>query len=143
MNENPIVIFNEMRKSFLSYYNTQFGIKPHEILNEINDLIDSETNLWQYPIIENLKKYQNIGEVRQKNNIDIFKNDSSKGKKLDKRFYDFLDKKIQIMNIYKSEISNHPFPRSEKNIKALATYRGATAGCSYAESFVLIKEIVK
>ena len=57
MSENPIEIFNEMRKSFLSYYKTQFAIKPQEILNEINDLVDSETNLWQYPIIEYLKKY--------------------------------------------------------------------------------------
>ena len=27
-------------------------------------------------------------------------------------------------------------------LKALATLRGATAGCEYAESFVLLKEIV-
>ena len=53
----------------------------------------------------------------------------------------FMDKKIQIMNIYKSEIGNHPFPRSEKNIRALATFRGATSGSDYAESFMLLKEI--
>ena len=46
------------------------------------------------------------------------------------------------MNIYESKIGKHPFPRSERNIKALATYRGATSGCDYAESFVLLKEIV-
>ena len=34
-----------------------------------------------------------------------------------------------------------PFPRSERNLKSLATLRGATAGCEYAESFVLLKEI--
>ena len=107
MNENPIVIFNEMRKSFLSYYKTQFAIKPQEILNEINDLVDSETNLWQYPIIENLKKYQNINEVRQKNNIDIFKTESSKGTQLDKRFYEFLDKTLF------SDLSGNSFPMYE------------------------------
>ena len=31
----------------------------------------------------------------------------------------FIDKKIQIMSFYKSEIKKHPFPRSKKNIKAL------------------------
>ena len=46
------------------------------------------------------------------------------------------------MNIYESEIGKHPFPRSERNIKALATYRGATSGCDYAESFMLLKEII-
>lgn len=33
------------------------------------------------------------------------------------------------------------FPRSEKNIRALATYRGATSNCNCAESFMLLKEI--
>ena len=54
---------------------------------------------------------------------------------------DFIDRKIEIMKHYKNEIGQHPFPRSERNIRALATFRGATAGCEYAESFVILKEI--
>ena len=54
---------------------------------------------------------------------------------------DFMDKKLEIMRVFESEIAQHPFPRSERNIKALATFIGATCGCEYAESFVLIKEI--
>ncbi|MGE5605231.1 MAG: PIG-L deacetylase family protein [Bacteroidota bacterium] len=54
---------------------------------------------------------------------------------------DFLAEKINILKIYQSEIKDHPFPRSEENVKALATLRGATAGKTYAESFFLIKEI--
>jgi lmbE-like protein len=53
----------------------------------------------------------------------------------------YFEKKIEIMKNFKSEISMHPFPRSERNLKSLATLRGATAGCEYAESFVLLKEI--
>ncbi len=53
----------------------------------------------------------------------------------------FLAKKIEIMKIYESEVDEHPFPRSTRSIKALATLRGATAGCEYAESFMLLKEI--
>jgi len=53
----------------------------------------------------------------------------------------YINKKIKIMNIYKSEIKKHPFPRSERNMKALASLRGSTSGCKYAESFVLLKEI--
>jgi hypothetical protein len=52
-----------------------------------------------------------------------------------------MDKKIEIMKLFESEIGIHPFPRSEKNIKALAIFRGATCGCEYAESFMLLKEI--
>jgi len=55
---------------------------------------------------------------------------------------DFMDKKLEIMKVYESEIAEHPFPRSEKNLKALATLRGATAGCEYAESFMLLKEVL-
>lgn len=54
---------------------------------------------------------------------------------------DFIDSKIEIMNIYKNEIEPHPFPRSERIIRALATFRGATGGCEYAESFMILKEI--
>lgn len=55
---------------------------------------------------------------------------------------EFIDKKIKIMKIFESEVGIHPFPRSERSIRALATLRGSTAGCEYAESFVLLKEIL-
>ena len=53
----------------------------------------------------------------------------------------YIDKKIDIMKVFESEIGDHPFPRSERNIKALATYRGASSNCNYAESFMLLKKI--
>tara|TARA_B100001029_G_scaffold117481_1_gene97363 strand:- start:15057 stop:15728 length:672 start_codon:yes stop_codon:yes gene_type:complete len=56
---------------------------------------------------------------------------------------DYIDKKIDIFQIYKSEIGIHPFPRSEKNIKSLASFRGAIAGVEYAEAFQIIKIIDK
>lgn len=54
---------------------------------------------------------------------------------------EYMDKKLEIMKIFESEMDKHPFPRSVRNIKALGTFRGATAGCEYAESFILLKEI--
>lgn len=54
-----------------------------------------------------------------------------------------LEKKIEIMESYESELGVHPFPRSSENIKALATNRGASAGVNYAEAFMLIKRIKK
>lgn len=56
---------------------------------------------------------------------------------------EFFEKKIEIMKVFESEIAEHPFPRSERNLRALATLRGATAGCEYAESFMLLKDIQK
>jgi len=54
----------------------------------------------------------------------------------------YLKKKLDIMRIYASEINAHPFPRSLKNIKALAVFRGAAINCKYAESFMILKDIV-
>lgn len=66
---------------------------------------------------------------------------------------EFIEKKCEIMQIYKSEIAPPPLPRSIENIKALALYRGSTMGLTlggggiddisspkYAESFMLLKE---
>tara|TARA_R110002072_G_scaffold1989_2_gene16434 strand:+ start:154693 stop:155358 length:666 start_codon:yes stop_codon:yes gene_type:complete len=55
---------------------------------------------------------------------------------------EYIDKKVDIMKVYKSELGEHPFPRSEKSIKALATLRGSESNCIEAEAFMLIKEIV-
>jgi len=53
----------------------------------------------------------------------------------------FLKEKLKIMQLYKIKLGRHPFPRNLDNIKGLAALRGATAGCPYAESFMLLKEI--
>ncbi len=54
----------------------------------------------------------------------------------------FIEKKIQIMNTYSSEIFDFPFPRSNDSIKALAAVRGLNCGADAAEGFILLKEIV-
>lgn len=51
-----------------------------------------------------------------------------------------LDRKIEIMRVYRSELGVFPFPRSVEAIRALATLRGAAAGYEAAESFQLLKE---
>lgn len=54
---------------------------------------------------------------------------------------DYLEKKIDIMRIYKNELGEVPFPRNEDAIRGLASYRGAACCCKYAEAFRCIKEI--
>jgi len=53
---------------------------------------------------------------------------------------DFIQKKVEIMKIYKSEVQEAPLPRSLDNIKALARFRGASCGVQYAEAFMLVRE---
>lgn len=53
----------------------------------------------------------------------------------------YLEGKLQAMEIYTSELSAFPFPRSKEAICALATVRGASSGFMAAEAFELLKEI--
>lgn len=52
----------------------------------------------------------------------------------------FLDHKMQAMNIYESEMGNFPFPRSSEAIRGLAAVRGAASGFRAAEAFELLRE---
>lgn len=55
---------------------------------------------------------------------------------------DFLEQKLEILQIFAGELGEFPFPRSIEALRALAMLRGATAGCQAAEAFVLLREII-
>ncbi len=50
---------------------------------------------------------------------------------------EFINEKIQILNLYKSEIGVHPFPRSTTAVESLAKLRGSASGFQAAEAFEL------
>ncbi len=52
----------------------------------------------------------------------------------------FIDDKLRVIDIYKSELGEFPFPRSHQAIRALASVRGATSGFMAAEAFQLLRE---
>lgn len=52
----------------------------------------------------------------------------------------YIDKKLEIMELYDTEIMEEPYPRSLSSIKALARVRGSRAGVMYAEAFQLLYE---
>lgn len=52
----------------------------------------------------------------------------------------YMDKKIEIMAMYDTEVMNEPYPRSLSSIKSLARVRGSRAGVMYAEAFMLLYE---
>ena len=51
----------------------------------------------------------------------------------------FLDQKIKLMGMYENEIRDFPHPRSCEAIRALAKWRGATAGFFAAEAFTVMQ----
>lgn len=54
----------------------------------------------------------------------------------------YMEKKINAMAIYDTELGESPFPRNIENIRAMAMVNGARAGVKYAEAFRLIKCII-
>ena len=53
----------------------------------------------------------------------------------------YLERKIEIMNLYATELHADPLPRGPSAIRALARFRGATIAVDYAEAFMLVREI--
>ena len=54
----------------------------------------------------------------------------------------YLAQKVAAMRVYGSEMAPFPFPRSEEAIRALAAFRGSTAGCLAAEAFMSLREFL-
>ena len=48
---------------------------------------------------------------------------------------DGIDRKIKALQKYKGVMRPYPHPRSDEALKGLAAFRGAQAGCNYAEAF--------
>ena len=89
---------------------------------------------FRFPSIKKILCYETLSETHWSQNKGYFKPnvfiDISK----------FLDQKIKIMKIYKSEVNSFPFPRSEKTIRAKAMFNGSQSGFLAAEAFELLLE---
>jgi hypothetical protein len=53
-----------------------------------------------------------------------------------------IDRKLELMSIYKSEMGQFPFPRSETALRALAKTRGSQSGFDAGEGFMMLRERV-
>lgn len=125
-------VFGEIRPEVIYTMNRSDAHSDHRV---IFNAVMACTKSFRYPFIKEVLMYETISETEfapalpekafQPNCfVDIS---------------DMMERKIEIMNIFESEIGEHPFPRSERNIRALATFRGATAGVEYAEAFQILK----
>ena len=125
-------VFNEIKPNVvvLPYYKDVHS--DHRITF---DLCYSCTKNFRYPFIRKILMMETPSETDFAFLDSIFK----------PNYYvdisNYIDKKIQIAKIFKSEILEHPFPRSERNIRAYGTIRGSVIGVDSAEAFVLVKEI--
>lgn len=54
-----------------------------------------------------------------------------------------IDRKIEAMRCYQSQLHDFPHPRSLEAIESLAKYRGSTVGVKAAEAFMVVRIVVK
>lgn len=132
-------LVSEMSKCFISFEPEEvFVPHPSDVHTDhriVFNAVASCTKWFRYPSVKRVLAYETLSET-----------DFSLGTDQNFRpnvFVDiesFVNKKLQAMDIYTSEINKFPFPRSHEAIKALATLRGAASGYKAAEAFEMLRE---
>jgi LmbE family N-acetylglucosaminyl deacetylase len=129
-------IFTEVEPEIIYTLNRSDAHSDHRFLF---DAVAACTKSFRYPYIKQVLMYECISETEFAPCLPerIF---------MPNYFVDitaFVDEKIKILQIFESELGNHPFPRSIKNVEALSIFRGASVGVEFAEAFQIIKFIDK
>lgn len=107
----------------------------HEI---VFDAVMSATKSFRYPFIKKVLAYETMSETD-------FGTKPEDGGFRPNVFVDitpYLQKKLDILEIFESEVADFPFPRSRKALESLACVRGTQCNAEAAEAFMLIKEIL-
>jgi len=125
-------VFQDVKPELIYVLNRSDAHSDHRV---VFDAVMSCTKSFRYPSIREVLMYECISETE-------FAPALPEKAFMPNCFIDISEQfteKINLMSIYDSELGEHPFPRSNRNIEALATYRGASCGVEYAEAFQLIK----
>lgn len=115
---------------------TMFNNDIHTDHRVAFDAVYSCSKSFRYPFIEKLYMVETLSETDFAVSIpgqtfvpNVFVN-----------ITDYIDRKLEIMSMYETEVMDDPYPRSLSSIKALARTRGSRAGVMYAEAFMLLYE---
>ena len=130
------LIFTEIEPEIIYCLNRSDAHSDHRVTF---DAVYACTKSFRYPYVKQFLMYECVSETEfapilpEKIFMPNFYIDISA----------YFKRKLEIMKVYESELGEHPFPRSFRNLEALATFRGASVGVEYAEAFQLIKYIDK
>lgn len=125
-------LFQEVQPEVIYTLNRSDAHSDHRYLS---DAIMACTKSFRYPFIKKVLMYECISETEfapafpEKVFIPNYFVDIS----------EHIEKKLEIMRVFESELGEPPFPRSEENIRALARFRGSSVGCHFAEAFQVVK----
>lgn len=101
------------------------------------DVVASCSKWFRYPTIKRVLSYETLSESDFQ-----LSPDASFRPNVFIDIEPYLNKKLEAMRTYESELGVAPFPRSLEAIQALATLRGAASGFNAAEAFELLRERV-
>ncbi|MFN5622064.1 MAG: PIG-L deacetylase family protein [Flavobacteriales bacterium] len=129
-------VMNEFQPEIIYTMNRTDAHSDHRV---IFDVVMACTKSFRYPFLKKVLMYETLSETEfapalaERAFVPNYFVDIS----------DFFTEKVELAKIYESEFGQHPFPRSIRNLEALATFRGASCGVEYAEAFQLLKWIDK
>lgn len=139
---NSLQIIKKIKKIFNE-------VKPNIIFSPYENDVHTDHQILSTAIQSNIKWFRqsNLNEVflyetLSETNFNRFSKDTFRPNTYI-NISKFINKKMSIMKIYKSEIKKHPFPRSLKAIKSLAVLRGSESGFNAAEAFISIYKSIK
>lgn len=115
---------------------TMFANDVHSDHRVAFDAVYSCTKSFRYPFIEKIYMMEALSETEFALSVPA--------KTFIPNVYvditDYVEKKLEIMQLYPKEVMAEPYPRSLSSIKAQARLRGSRAGVMYAEAFMLLYE---
>ncbi len=116
---------------------TPFGGDVHSDHKVVFDAVAAASKTFRNPCVKRLLAYETLSET----DFALQGVPSCFNPNLFVDIDGFLEKKLEALTLYQSEIDQFPFPRSTRAVEALASLRGVQAGCRNAEAFVLLKGV--
>lgn len=127
--------FGRMRPQILYIPNRGDAHTDHRV---VFDACASCTKWFRYPSLEGVYAYETLSE----SDVTLQQSDVFRPNHF-VEITDFLEKKLEIMKIFESEVMPFPFPRSMRALTALADLRGSQCGVTAAEAFMMLRSIAR
>ncbi|MCF7478242.1 PIG-L family deacetylase [Vibrio sp. J2-4] len=107
----------------------------HEI---VYDSVVSATKSFRAPFVRKILAYETLSET----DFGMKPEDGGFKPNVFIDISTYLKTKLDILEVFESEVHDFPFPRSRKALESLAYIRGVQCNANAAEAFMLIKEIL-
>jgi len=128
-------VINEVKPEVVYTVYRNDAHSDHEV---VYDIVMSVTKAFRYPFIKRVLAYETLSET----DFGMKPEDGGFRPNVFVDINEYLEKKLDILEMFESEMGVFPFPRSRIALEALARVRGAQSNRMAAEAFMLIKEII-